>query len=233
MAWEISPGTAVAGLDYGGPSKGVVNLVKGDVAQNITIPLLLNPANSIISRTFTVQLSAPTGGSPYTCSVHPTLGSTVVAIVPPYSRIAAGFVTNNVSARATSVSIRVPVKREGLLTIPVRIVYSTYDISAKAGSDYSAQALSTVTFSANEGESYVSVAPVPGGKTGVSFGVRIVRVEAACSEVSKLFECTGEILPNAECVVTLVDSCGDGKRTGSEACDDGNRVALGEWCGYF
>jgi hypothetical protein len=109
-------------------------------------------------------------------------------------------------------------------------MYSTYDLSAKAGSDYVAQTQSSVMFGTNVMDAHISVATIYGGGTGVVFGVRIHSVNIECTQGSAALVCAGTISPYAQCEVSIAGICGDGRRDGNETCDDGNSLSLGQSC---
>jgi hypothetical protein len=109
ISWEISAGSAVAGVDYGVPTKGTLTLEKGEAVKNLSVPILINPQYSATPRTFTVQLSAPSGGSPYEFSVHRALGSAVVSVAESRAVATFGFLSGNISVWNDADVVKLPI----------------------------------------------------------------------------------------------------------------------------
>ena len=156
VAYTTQNGTAQAGVDYTVTS-GTLNWASGDgTSRTITIPILNNLLFQPNARSFTVKLSAPTGG----------------AVVPDTNATARISITDNdpaffsVSAPATigegAGSATVTITRSGgELVQAASVSYATADgtvvpSNAVAGRDYTASA-GTLTFTGSQATQTVSI----------------------------------------------------------------------------
>jgi hypothetical protein len=168
VAFATADGTAVAGTDYQAKS-GVLTFAAGVIATNLMVAVLPNTRDDG-DRSFTVALSAPTGGA--------TLGTPDAATVVIHDDDVAGTVQfgqalYTVGEAATSATITVT--RSGGAAGAVTVDFATSDgpgaNKAVAGIDYTATA-TTVTFAASQTTRTV-VVPLA-GDDGVAEGNKIV-----------------------------------------------------------
>ncbi|MBA3708345.1 MAG: hypothetical protein H0W83_05965, partial [Planctomycetes bacterium] len=140
-------GTANAGSDYT-TATGTVTFVPGSLSQTISVPITSDTAPES-DETFIVTLSAPSGGA--------TLGtpaSTTETIVDDDAQISLAVSTASIGESAGPLTITVT--RVGGLSMTVGASYTTADVTAAAGSDYTAT-VGTVTFPAGSISQTVSV----------------------------------------------------------------------------
>jgi len=224
VTWTVTDSTAVRGVDYTALPTGTITFEAGQLTQTLTIPVLDTGVYSGAARTFTIALSAPSGGAPYTLQVNPSLSSATVSISDSKGAITAQFAQAAVSGTS---AITVPVSRtDTWKELSARVVFETYDGTAKAGADYVAQAAGTAVFAAGQTTGEATVSTVLLGGSGVAFGVRIVRVEVEAVAGSGVFGAPAVIGDQSTCTVNIVGACGNGMRTGSEECDDSNAIPL-------
>lgn len=225
VRWTITAKTAIPGLDFSGPLSGTLQFATGQVSASIVVPLIANPVYSGFPRSFTLSLSSPSDlGAGFALSLHPSLAAVVVTITDGKGPITVQFSRSEVRGSAT---IGVPVIRgDAWKELAARIVFETYDATAKASLDYVPQAAGTATFAAGAVTASVRVSTVVLGKVGAAFGVRAVRVETECIPGSGVFACSGTIGLTSQCSVVIEGGCGNGLRGTGEACDDGNTIPL-------
>jgi hypothetical protein len=178
--WAAANGTALAGTDYGTPGStvapsGTVSWVAGDgTPQTIVIPII-NGGTVAANRSFTVSLSAATGGATL---VAPT--ATMVTVVDTSSVLA--FSAATASASEAQGSLNLTVNRTGSLTKAASVSWSTTDGTAVSGTDYgtagSAGTLSgTVSWSAGTGGAKTVSIPII--NTGLLSGAKTFTVALA------------------------------------------------------
>ncbi len=135
VAFATANGTATAGSDYTA-STGTLSFAAGETSKTITIPIINDTAVES-SETFTVTISAPTGGA--------TLGTTTVStvtitdndsVVPVPGVLSISPTTVSVSEGAASATFTV--SRTGGSDGAVAVSFATSNVTATAGSDYTA-----------------------------------------------------------------------------------------------
>ena len=222
--WTVVPETAVSGVDFEGALTGTLAFASSSTAMTFTIPLKVNPVYSGSPRTFKIQLSSPSDlGAGFTMSLHPSFGTATVSITDGKGPITAQFSRSEVRGFE---AVSVPVTRgDAWKELTARMIYETYDITAKAGSDYASQSAGSVTFAAGSVTGSAQVATITSGKVGVSFGVRVLRVETECSPGTGVFACKGVVGTQSQCSVVIEGGCGNSIRGAGEECDDGNTLA--------
>jgi len=224
VTWTLTDGTAVRGVDYLALSTGTLTFQAGELTQTLQIPVIDTGIYTGAPRTFGIALSSPSGGAPYTLQVNPSSASATVTIADSKGAITAQFAQAEVSGTS---SIAVPVSRtDAWKELAARVVFETYDGTAKAGTDYVSQAQGTAVFAAGQATAEATVSTVLLGGSGVAFGVRIVRVEVEAVAGSGVYGAAAAIGAQSTCAVNIVGSCGNGMRSGSEGCDDSNSLPL-------
>ncbi len=165
--YATTDGTAIAGKDYTAESGVLTFPANATTPQNITIPLLSNPAFGP-SRSFTVNLSDPTNATIATKNASATISNTNIA-----PTISVGNVTAT-PPTSGSTSAVFTVKLSAAAAVPVTVNYATSDGSAAAGTDYQA-VNGSLTFAPGQTSQNISV-PILGQsayKSNVTFNLNL------------------------------------------------------------
>jgi hypothetical protein len=154
VAYSTVSGTAIAGTDFT-TTDGTLSWADGDTSsKTLSIPIS-NATPFSASKSFSVALSAPTGGatlgSPKSANVNiagdaaPTVGSLALS-------------ASSYTANQTSGAVTVSVNRTGGSSGAVSVAYATTNGSAVAGTDFTA---TTGTLSWASGDTAVKTLSVP------------------------------------------------------------------------
>ncbi|TWU45387.1 Calx-beta domain protein [Novipirellula aureliae] len=152
--YTTANGTATAGSDYT-TNSGTLTFEEGETSKQVVVAILEDTADES-NETFTLTLSAPTGGA--------TLGSTTTStativdnddpVVPQPGVISISPATKSVDESGSSISFTVT--RTGGSDGAVSVSYATSNGSATAGTDYTA-ASGTVNFADGEVSKTITV----------------------------------------------------------------------------
>jgi hypothetical protein len=171
VRYSTTDGTAKAGTDYTATS-GTLNWAGGDAASKTFKVPLSNKAAFSGSRTFSIALSAVTGGatldSAAAAAVATINGSSAVSVLALAAR------AYSVPRTAGSVAVKVDRARGSAGAVSVR--YGTADGTAKAGSDYTAVS-GTLNWAA--GDTAAKSFSVPLNKAATYTGSRAFKVALA------------------------------------------------------
>lgn len=140
VSYSTSNGTATAGFDYTAVS-GTLSFGAGEASKTFSIPIT-NDSSAEADETLIAALSTPTGGATL---VAPT--ASVLTILDNDPLIALDSATDSLSEAAGSATITAT--RQGGLSLAVGVSYASSDITATAGSDYTAGS-GTLSFSAGQ-----------------------------------------------------------------------------------
>jgi len=145
--YATANGTATAGSDYTSNS-GTLTFAAGETSKQVTVAILEDAIDEP-NETFTLTLSAPTGGA--TLGTTTTSTATIVdnddPVVPQPGVISISPATKSVNESGSSISFTVT--RTGGSDGAVSVAYATSNGSATAGSDYTAKS-GTVNFADGE-----------------------------------------------------------------------------------
>ena len=175
--WAATNGTASAGTDYGTAGStvlpgGTLSWAAGDAAaKTITIPVLAIGTVGV-SRTFTVSLSAATGGATL---IAPTTATVTIVDTSNVIQFSAATASVNESAGTLSLSLT----RSGNLANAASVVWATSDGTAVAGTDFGtagqhAPLGGTVTWAAGDGTTRTLTLPII--NTGTLTGAKVFSV---------------------------------------------------------
>jgi large repetitive protein len=167
VSYSTADGTAIAGKDYTATTGLLTFPANSTTSQNITIPLLSNPAFGP-NRTFTVNLTGPTNATIATANATGTISNTNTA---PTIAVGNATATPPLSGSTTAVFA---VKLSAAAAVPVTVNYATSDGSAAAGVDYQA-VNGTLTFPPGQTSQNVSV-PILGQssfKSNLTFNLNL------------------------------------------------------------
>lgn len=132
--YATSDGTATAGIDYASTS-ATLSWPDGDTTPRIVaVPLSTSPA-FYGPRTFTLSLSAATGGAALgTSTVAITINGSASSPVAPAGTL--GFSSNSVTVAQTAGSVVIPVSRISGSSGAISVAYATANGTAVAGNEY-------------------------------------------------------------------------------------------------
>lgn len=151
VSYATANGTAVAGSDYTAAS-GTLTFAAAETSKTISVATI-DDGSVENSETFTIALSAPSGGAALgTASGTGTINDNDVPPPPSFS-------VSNASAVTEGGTLVFTVTKSGTTTSSFSVNYATANGTAAAGSDYTA-ASGTLTFAANENSKTVSVTTI-------------------------------------------------------------------------
>jgi hypothetical protein len=162
--YATADGTAVAGTDYQAAG-GTLTFAPGQTSQTVTVNAIGNPLYAP-TRTFTVNLSSPTGAG---IAQGQGTGTIVSSLTQPAVSVGGVYVTD-VDSGTTPANFWVWLS--GGSSLPVTVDYTTVDGTAVAGTDYVATS-GTLTFAPGQTGQYVSVSVIgtPNYAPGRTFSV--------------------------------------------------------------
>ena len=246
VGWASSNGTAISGIDFQltvnrqylpisgidfpATASGITIMPKGVVQANIDIPLIYpymypRPINMTVELSPLPSFALSDYLGP---SVAPAnLSSTIVTVIEDRPPVVASCSQSSAYRGLTLITVHF-VRGSTWLQHAARVHFSTSNGTAEHTADYEAvEGVLTVAAGATS-VGQVQVKTVPGGRTmGATLEVKVTRVEVECVPGDGKFECHGAAGVN--CSLAVVDSCGDELKTGTEGCDDGNRLP-GDGC---
>jgi hypothetical protein len=152
---STADGTAIAGTDYAALTNAPVSFAAGETQKTIDVTIT-NRAGFQGDRSFTVILAVASGSpqlaTPFTATVN--IGETTPQ--PAFLALSSGAYT--VAENAAGGTVTVTVNRTGELNSAVTVNLSTQDGTAIAGTDYTGQANTPVSFAATETSKTVDIA---------------------------------------------------------------------------
>lgn len=151
--FSTTDGTAVAGADFTGQTNVPVSFAANDTnkAVNVTIARRTGFQGG---RQFSVALSSPTGNVSLSTASTATVGIIEVDPAPPSVALSATSFPVNEDAGSLAVTLT----RTGDATSAFTVNFSTTDGTALAGTDFTGQTNTAVSFAANETSKMVNVA---------------------------------------------------------------------------
>jgi len=166
VAYATANGTAVAGTDYT-MENGTLQWASGDAtAKTISVPIS-NVAPFSGNKSFTVALSAPTGGAAVTAPSTATISITGDAVVAVGSL---QLSASSYSIAQSGGSLSIAVNRTGGSSGAISVAYATTNGTAVSGTDYTA-ATGTLNWASGDAASKTisipvsNVTPFTGSKT--------------------------------------------------------------------
>ncbi|TWU57387.1 Calx-beta domain-containing protein [Rubripirellula reticaptiva] len=154
VAYATADGTATAGSDYTATS-GVLSFADGETSKTVTVPIL-DDADPEAAETFTLTISAPTGGATLGTAVTSTAtiaANDAVTPVPGVLSISPATVSVGEAAGTATFTVTRATGSDGAVTVD----YATANGTATAGSDYTANT-GTLTFADGETSKTITVA---------------------------------------------------------------------------
>jgi hypothetical protein len=153
--YTITNGTAIRGTHFtSAAASGTLNWADGDGTPKTIDITLVNDAIINTARTFTVTLSAPTGGAVLSA---PT--STSVSIADDDNLVQFSGATMSVMENVAGGNVTLTLARTGVISQPASVTYTTADGTAHAGSDYTFST-GTVSWAAGVGGSKTITVPI-------------------------------------------------------------------------
>jgi len=182
VSYATSDGTAAADDDFE-DTIGVVEFLDTETSKTISIPLTNDTIYEATDETFTVTLSAPTGGA--MLGVTPT---TTVTILDDGDAGTFEFTAAAFTGREDDGTIGVTVTRLGGSSSDVIVKYSTSDDTATGGADYTSVTLGELTFAEGVTEvvAFISITNDTTYEVDESFGVSLVEATGGSLIGSKL-----------------------------------------------
>jgi hypothetical protein len=165
VSWTTANASAVAGADFGmlgDPTQrsGMLSWAAGDaLPKNIVIPIV-HDTDFESDETFTITLSAPTGGA-----VLGAIATTTITITDDESSFQ--FSTPTVSVSETGPNVSLTVTRTGALSKTATVRYATANGTAMAPADYTAVTAGVLSFAAGDTAKTISIGPVAGANIPV------------------------------------------------------------------
>ena len=153
--FSTTDGTAVAGTDFTGQTNVLVSFAGGDTSKTVNVTIARRTGFQG-GRQFGVALSSPTGNVSLGAASTATVGIIEVDPAPPSVAFNAASYPVNEDAGSVTVTL----SRTGDATAAFTVNFSTTDGSALAGTDFTGQTKTTVSFAANETSKGVSVTVV-------------------------------------------------------------------------
>ena len=203
VTYATTNGTATAGSDYTA-ANGTLTFATGETSKSVQVPVTADCATEA-NETFTLNLSAPTGGGFITKAAGTATISPANCVAMADGAVPEG---NSGVNNATF-----PVSLSGAQATPVTVQYATANGTATAGTDYTA-ANGTLTFAANETSKTITI-PILGD----------TQVEASETILVNFTNPTGALVVDNQAVVTITDD--DAASGYWEVASDGGIFAFG------
>ena len=150
--FSTTDGTAVAGTDFTGQNNVVVSFAANDTNKTVNVAIARRTGFQG-GRQFGVALSSPTGNVSLGATSTATVGIIEVDPAPPSVAFNAASYPVNEDAGSVTVTLA----RAGDATAAFTVNFSTTNGTALAGTDFTGQTNTTVSFAANETSKTVNV----------------------------------------------------------------------------
>ncbi|MEO8062897.1 MAG: Calx-beta domain-containing protein [Pseudomonadota bacterium] len=151
--YATADATATAGSDYTATS-GTLNFSVGQITKTLTVSIT-GDTTVEANETLVVNLSAPSGATITKAQGTATITNDDVAPPPPLPTLSIDDVSGNEGNAGTATAL-FTVTLSAAAAVPVTVNYATADLSATAGSDYTA-ASGTLTFAAGQTTKTINV----------------------------------------------------------------------------
>ncbi len=153
VSFSTTNGTALAGTDFTGQTNAPVSFAANETTKTVNVAITRRTGFQQ-NRQFGVALSSPTAN--VTLGAINTATVSIVDVDPPPPSVA--FSAASFSANENAGPVAVTLARTGDVTLPFTVNFSTTDGTALAGTDFTGQTNTAVSFAANELSKTVNVA---------------------------------------------------------------------------